>query len=104
MREQLADRRNESVHELVVAFAANSWMAIAQVKWVIQEIEVVRTNVQNDWDHPPGMRACRSDIEMHFPHRYLDAADPPVADPEYPFRIGRHDQIYVISAEPVVVD
>jgi hypothetical protein len=45
VREQLAHRRNESVYELVVAFTANPCMAIAQVKWIIQEVEVVRTNI-----------------------------------------------------------
>jgi hypothetical protein len=48
--------------------------------------------------------ACRSYIEMHFPHCYLDAANSPVANPEYPFRIGCYDQVYVISTEPVVVE
>jgi hypothetical protein len=91
------------VDESVVALPADSGVACAQVHGVREQGLVVRPDVKDDRQDPPGMDPGRGDVDGELADGDLDAPDALVADPEDPLGVGGDDEVDFVSAPSEVL-
>ena len=101
--EELAGHGQVLVDERVVALAAHTRMALAQVGGVVEECLVVGAAVQVDGDRPLGVDAggCRVDGELA--HGDVGAVDAPVADAQDLLGVRDHHQVDVVRPQTQVL-
>ena len=100
--EQLGRCPHVGVDELVVALLTHPRVPVAQVHLVVEQAQVVGAHVQHDGDHPAGMQPGCGGVDGQLADGNIDAADSLVTDAEDALRVGRHQQVDVLGAEPVV--
>jgi hypothetical protein len=94
-REAGRRRGDVGVDEGVVALVAHPGMAVADIEGVVEERRVVGAGVEHDRDHPGGVDPGGRGVDGELADRDVDAAHPPVADPEDRLAVGGDDQVDV---------
>src|SRR4051794_38494532 len=98
MGEQLPYSLYIGINESVIALAAHSRMPVADIGGVVQQFLPVCPDVQHYRDHTRWIDAARSRVDRQPPDRYLNAANPPIADSQDLFGVRSQHQVHAAGA------
>ncbi len=96
-------RRHELLDEGGIFFAADAVPAQAEIKRVIEELLIIRADVENDGQAVLRRHAGASRIERELADRYAHSPGTEVAEAEDALAVGHYDEAHVLF-RPVAED
>src|SRR6185436_13843600 len=98
-REALAERDHEGLNERVVLGAADALMPPADVQRIVQQLLVVRADIENDRQRRRRMDAGAHRVQRQLADRDAHAADTEIAQPEDALAVGDDHDADVLRPE-----
>src|SRR5499427_8076501 len=94
--EQLGRRGHIGVDEVVIRLAADAPVPVAHIERIVQELFVVRTDIQHHWYDPVRIDTRRGRVDRELAYGNVDAVRTPIANAVNFLRVAGHKQIDVV--------